>query len=183
MCVSSDNSFPSVRQEPTLTPWKGSPFLHQKQYPGENIFKTLSCREGSQRRQWKPAPVLLPGESHGQRSLIGCNPGVARVGRDFTERLHFHFSLEEGHWRRTWQPTPVCLPGESQGQRSLVNRRLWGRAESDTTEATQQQQQQQGRKWHHLHYSGLRNPRDRGDWYATVQKQGISEGRKQSQGS
>ena len=46
-------------------------------------------------------------------------------------------------WRRKWQPTPVFLPGESQGQRSLVGCRLWGRTESDTTEATQQQQQQQ----------------------------------------
>ena len=39
-------------------------------------------------------------------------------------------------WRRKWQPTPVFLPGESQGQRSLVGCRLWGRTESDTTEAT-----------------------------------------------
>ena len=46
------------------------------------------------------------------------------------------------HWRRKWQPTPVFLPGESQGRRSLVGCRLWGRPESDTTEATQQQQQQ-----------------------------------------
>ena len=38
--------------------------------------------------------------------------------------------------RRKWQPTPVFLPGESQGQRSLVGCRLWGHAESDTTEAT-----------------------------------------------
>ena len=35
-----------------------------------------------------------------------------------------------------WQPTPVFLPGESQGQGSLVGCRLWGRTESDTTEAT-----------------------------------------------
>ena len=35
-----------------------------------------------------------------------------------------------------WQPTPVLLPGESQGRRSLVGCRLWGRTESDTTEAT-----------------------------------------------
>ena len=35
-----------------------------------------------------------------------------------------------------WQPTPVFLPGESQGRRSLVSCRLWGRTESDTTEAT-----------------------------------------------
>ena len=35
-----------------------------------------------------------------------------------------------------WQPTPVFLPGESQGWGSLVGCRLWGRTESDTTEAT-----------------------------------------------
>ena len=28
-CVSSDNSFPSVRQEPSFRPWKGSLFLQQ----------------------------------------------------------------------------------------------------------------------------------------------------------
>ena len=39
-------------------------------------------------------------------------------------------------WRRKWQPTPVFLPGESLGWRSLVGCRLWGRTESDTTEAT-----------------------------------------------
>ena len=44
--------------------------------------------------------------------------------------------------RRKWQPTPVFLPGESQGPGSLVGCRLWGRTESDTTEATQQQQQE-----------------------------------------
>ena len=45
------------------------------------------------------------------------------------------------HWRRKWQHTPVFLPGESQGWESLVGCHLWGRTESDTTEATQQQQQ------------------------------------------
>ena len=45
------------------------------------------------------------------------------------------------HQRRKWQPTPVFLPGESQGRGSLVGCHLWGRTESDTTEATQQQQQ------------------------------------------
>ena len=44
------------------------------------------------RRQWHPTPVLLPGKSHGQRSLVGCNPwGPYEL--DMTERLHFHFSL------------------------------------------------------------------------------------------
>ena len=40
-------------------------------------------------------------------------------------------------WRRKWQPTPVFLPGESQGWGSLVGCHLWGRTESDTTEAAQ----------------------------------------------
>ena len=26
------------------------------------------------RRQWHPTPVLLPGNSHGRRSLVGCSP-------------------------------------------------------------------------------------------------------------
>ena len=49
--------------------------------------------------------------------------------------------LLRGSSSRKWQPTPVFLPGESQGRGSLVACRLWGRTESDTTEATQQQQQ------------------------------------------
>ena len=44
------------------------------------------------RRQWHPIPALLPGESHGQRSLVGCSPW-GRKESDTTERLHFHFSL------------------------------------------------------------------------------------------
>ena len=30
------------------------------------------------RRKWQPTPVLLPGESHGPRSLAGCSPWVNR---------------------------------------------------------------------------------------------------------
>ena len=37
-------------------------------------------------------PVLLPGKSYGQRSLVGCSPW-GRWGWDTTERLSFHFSL------------------------------------------------------------------------------------------
>ena len=39
-----------------------------------------------------PTPVLLPGKSHGWRSLVGCHPW-GRKESDTTERLHFHFSL------------------------------------------------------------------------------------------
>ena len=35
---------------------------------------TNKASGGDQRRQWHPTPVLLPGEMHGQRSLVGCSP-------------------------------------------------------------------------------------------------------------
>ena len=41
-------------------------------------------------RQWQPTPVPLPGESHGQRSLVGSSPW-GRKESDTTEKLHFHF--------------------------------------------------------------------------------------------
>ena len=42
-------------------------------------------------------PVLLPGKSHGQRSLVGCSPwGLVEL--DTTEQLHFHF-----HHGRRWE--------------------------------------------------------------------------------
>ena len=31
------------------------------------------------RRKWQPTPVFLPGESHGQRSLVGYSPRVAEL--------------------------------------------------------------------------------------------------------
>ena len=48
--------------------------------------------ELQRRRQWQPTPVLLPGESHGWRSLVGCGPW-GREESGTTERRHFHFSL------------------------------------------------------------------------------------------
>ena len=59
---------------------------------------------------------------------------MGSLSRTRLSDLTFTFHLM--HWRRKWQPTPVFLPGESQGRGSLVGCRLWGRIESDTTEAT-----------------------------------------------
>ena len=41
------------------------------------------------RRQWQPIPVLLPGKSHGWRSLVGCSPW----GLKESDRTRFPFSL------------------------------------------------------------------------------------------
>ena len=32
--------------------------------------------------KWQPTPIFLDGKSHGQRSLVGYQHGVARVGHD-----------------------------------------------------------------------------------------------------
>ena len=46
----------------------------------------------NRRRRWHPTPVLLPGKSHGQRSLVGCSPW-GHTELDTTEQIHFHFSF------------------------------------------------------------------------------------------
>ena len=43
------------------------------------------------RRKWHPTPVLLPGKSHGWRSLVGYSPWGHKES-DTTERLHFTFT-------------------------------------------------------------------------------------------
>ena len=47
-------------------------------------------QEDPWRRAWQPTPVSLPGESHGQRSLVGYNPwGLTESGA--TEHACTHF--------------------------------------------------------------------------------------------
>ena len=90
--------------------------------------------------------IHISGEGNGTPLQYSCleNPmaeepgrlrsmGSLRVRHDGATSLSLFTFM---HWRRKWQPTPVFLPGESQGRRILVGCRLWGRTESDTTEAT-----------------------------------------------
>ena len=55
-------------------------------------FSLSISREMNRRRPWHPTPVLLPGKSHGRRSLVGCSLW-GREELHTTERLHFHFLL------------------------------------------------------------------------------------------
>ena len=59
---------------------------------GKSFREQQSRRD--RRRQWQPTPVLLPGKSHGWRSLVGCSPWDC-YELDMTEQLHFHFSLSD----------------------------------------------------------------------------------------
>ena len=74
---------------------------------------------------WK---ILWTEEPHRLQSMRSL-----RVRHDWATSLWLFTFM---HWRRKWQPTPVFLPAESQGRGSMVGCRLWGRTESDTTEAT-----------------------------------------------
>ena len=86
-----------------------------------------------QSRQWHSTPVLLPGKSHGRRSLVGCSPW-GRKELDTTEQLHFHFSLlctGEGNGN----PLQCsCLENPRDGGAWWAA--VYGVTESDTTEVT-----------------------------------------------
>ena len=95
-------------------PARGFPFLHllfadffwwwafwlvKYDFPGGTDGKSvcLQCRRPGfnpwvrkipWRRKWQPTPVLLPGKSQGQRSLVGYSPW-GRKESDTTEWLHF----------------------------------------------------------------------------------------------
>ena len=63
-------------------------------FPGGSDSKESACRPKLDpwvgkvlwRRKWQPTPVFLPGEFHGQRSLMGYSPW-GRKESDTTERL------------------------------------------------------------------------------------------------
>ena len=64
-------SLPAMQEDPGFDPWVG----------------TLPWR-----REWQPTPVFLPGEFHGQRSLVGYCPWGHKES-DMTERLMPSLSL------------------------------------------------------------------------------------------
>ena len=85
--------------------------------------------DGIWRRQWQPTPVLLPGKSHGWRSLVGYSPWGCKES-DMTERLHFHFSLSciwEGNGN-----LPQCSCLENPRDRGAWWAAVYGVAQSRT---------------------------------------------------
>ena len=84
--------------------------------------------------QWHPTPVLLPGKSHGWRSLVGCSPR-GHWESDMTQWLPtftFHFHALEKEMATHSSVLAWRIPGTGE----LVGCRLWGRTELDTTEVT-----------------------------------------------
>ena len=99
----------------------------------QHLHELWYLKDGSNgfwRRQCHPIPVLLPGKSHGWRSLVGCSPW-GRWGSDTIERLqfHFHFSLSctgEGNGNQltsvlAWR---IAGTGEPGGLPSMASHRV-----------------------------------------------------------
>ena len=59
-----------------------------------NALPFIASSRLLRRRQWHSTLVLLPGKSHGRRSLVGCSPWGCEES-DTTEWLHFHFHALE----------------------------------------------------------------------------------------
>ena len=71
----------------------------------------MSSSRSELRRRWHPTPVLLPGKSHGLRSLVGCSSW----GRQESDTTSLSLSLFTFmHWRRKWPHFSVLdwrIPG------------------------------------------------------------------------
>ena len=61
--VVTSNNFPTPGKGVSEFPWVPEPLS----------FRSF-LSNGVEGRQWQPTPVLLPGKSHGRRSLVGCSP-------------------------------------------------------------------------------------------------------------
>ena len=123
-CITKE-TISKVKRQPSL--WEK--IIANKTTDKEFISKTYKQLVQLTEKAMAPTAVLLPGEAQGRGAWWAAVHGVAESR---TRLSDFTFM----HWRRKWQPTPVFLPGEAQGRGSLVGCRLWGRTESDTTEAT-----------------------------------------------
>ena len=83
------------------------------------------------RRRWHPTPVLLPGKSHGWRSLVGCSPDptwwVAESRTrlsDFTFTFCFHALEEEMATHSSVLAWRIPGMGEPSGLPSMGSRRV-----------------------------------------------------------
>ena len=94
--VSGQSIRPLSSKSPQL-----SVFFRDSGFPGGSDSKNVCLQCGRPgfdswvgkipwRRKWQSTPALLPGKSHGWRSLIGYGPWGHKE-LDTTERLHFHF--------------------------------------------------------------------------------------------
>ena len=100
-------------------------------FPRSSVGKESACNADSWvrkipwRRKRQPTPVVLPGESHGQRSLAGYSPwgckSWTRLSNERERMVNSPGDLPAPGIKPMSLASPVLfLPGKFQGQRSLV---------------------------------------------------------------
>ena len=117
--------------------WSGLPFPSPGDLPVQGLNPHLMSPELAgrffttstiwRRRQWHPTPVLLPGKSHGRRSLVDCSPWVAKSRTrlsDFTFTFHFSSLEKEMATHSSVLAWRIPGTGESGGLPSLGSHRV-----------------------------------------------------------
>ena len=98
------------------------------------------------RRRWHPATVLLPGKSHGWRSLVGCSSWVAKSRTrlsDFTFTFHYHALEKEMATHSSVLAWRIPGTGEPCGLLSMGSHRVrhdWSNLAAAAADATWLQQ-------------------------------------------
>ena len=101
VCLDDKQPRPQKKQHSLLNPPFGRPSPINSGFPGGSDYKESACNAGDLgsipwvgkipwRREWLPTPVFLPGEFHGQRSLMGSN---LQGSQSHTRLGDFHFHL------------------------------------------------------------------------------------------
>ena len=115
--------------------------------------------------QWHPTPGLLPGKSHGRRSLVGCSPW-GHEESDMTERLHFHALEKEIATHSSILAWRIPGTGEPRG---LQSKGLVRVGHDQVTSYFHFPLSRIGEgNGNPLQYSCLGNPMDRGACWASV---------------
>ena len=106
---------------------------HSSISPLDGSIITINIYSYTQRRQWQLIPVLLPGKSHGRRSLVGCSPW-GHEESDMAEQLHFHALEKEMATHSSVLAWRIPGMGEPGGLPSMESHRV-GDDWSDTAAA------------------------------------------------
>ena len=108
-----------IRVQSGLVPWASQMALVVKNPPDNaGDIRDAGSIHGSGRspwrRVWLPKAVFLPRQSHGKRSLVGCNPWGRRVGHHWSNLAHRVGSLQ----RRRGDLSHTSLPASDGCHRS-----------------------------------------------------------------
>ena len=119
------------------------------------------------KRAWQPSPVVLPRESHGQRSRVGYSPWGCKVGHDWaTDNYTFTPNVPSAPCyicRLKLKNTHICCKLGFSGGSTVKN---WPVNAGNVGSIPGSGRFHEGGNGYPLWYSCLENSMDRGAWWA-----------------